>query len=98
MRLKMWLALMCLLAFLKPLDVAVAVTPTPTSTDMPSEVGADSVTYQIDAAHSGSLSGSNLRPPLKQLWSKEMEGTVLNPVVVGGTVYVVVRDHDKGPD
>jgi outer membrane protein assembly factor BamB len=50
-----------------------------------------SVAYQIDPAHTGSQSDGPT-PPLTQRWSRDMGGPISYPLIVGGKVFVTVRN------
>jgi len=67
---------------------AVYVTiPPPTPTPTPTPTG-QSVTYQIDPAHSGSQVDS-ITPPLMQRWSRDLGSPTSYPLIAGGKVFVV---------
>ncbi len=52
-----------------------------------------SVTYQINAAHTGAIQLKGLTPPLAVKWSVNMGAPVSYPLIAGGTVFVLA-----GPD
>lgn len=54
------------------------------------------VAYQINAAHSGSLSSDTLRPPLVQAWSRDLGGPISYPLIAGGRVFVTVGNPSSG--
>ncbi|HMA37900.1 MAG TPA: PQQ-binding-like beta-propeller repeat protein [Chloroflexia bacterium] len=51
-----------------------------------------SVTYQINAAHTGSIANDSLTPPLRQIWNLDLgpDQGLSYPLVVGDRTYVVV--------
>ena len=52
-----------------------------------------SVTYQMNAAHTGAIQLKGLTPPLAVKWSVNMGAPVSYPLIAGGTVFVLA-----GPD
>ena len=66
--------------------VTLAPTPTPTPTPPPTGPG-QAVTYQIDAAHTGSQFDT-LSPPLIQRWSRNLGSFTSYPLIAGGKVFV----------
>jgi len=55
---------------------------------------ADQVTaYQSDPAHDGYIADAALTAPLAQAWSITLPGTVSNPLIVDGMVFVTAEDH-----
>ena len=67
--------------------VTIAPPPAPTPTPTPTGPG-QAVTYQINAAHTGSQSDS-VSPPLAQRWSRNLGDSVSYPLIAGGRVFVV---------
>ena len=66
--------------------VTVPPQPIPTPTPTPSGPG-QSVTYQINPAHTGSQFDT-VSPPLRQRWSRNL-GPTSYPLIAGGKVFVV---------
>lgn len=52
------------------------------------DAGGESVAYQVDPAHDGSL-GVTYAPRLTRRWADTFSGTVTYPLVVGGRAYVI---------
>ncbi len=48
----------------------------------------DAVTYQINPAHTGSVTTANLTPPLAKQWSIDLGGSISYPLIAGGKVFV----------
>jgi outer membrane protein assembly factor BamB len=67
-------------------DSASLSTPAPS---LAAQAQDASTAYQLNPQHSGSIQGSTLKPPLKQLWSQHMGGDMSYPLVVSDTIYVV---------
>lgn len=82
-----------------PTTSAPASTTTTASTTVPPSLPpppADSTTsYQIDASHTGSLSGGDERPPLERRWSRDLRGTVSYPLVAEGKVFALARTETR---
>ncbi|HEY1708955.1 MAG TPA: PQQ-binding-like beta-propeller repeat protein [Rhizomicrobium sp.] len=58
---------------------------------------ADSVAYQIDAAHDGHASfPDGFSAPLKLKWTRNLEGSVSYPLIAKGIVFVTVDGPKKG--
>lgn len=51
--------------------------------------------YQINAAHTGNLPNSVLKPPLKQSWALDLGGPVYYPLLAGDLVYAVMGHRDR---
>ena len=68
-----------------PSPSATPGTPPPTPPDQ-------SVTYQIDSAHTGNLPGDSLTPPLRQIWTRNLGTRVSYPLIVGSRAYVAAGD------
>jgi outer membrane protein assembly factor BamB len=61
------------------------------------QTGTDiAVTYQINPRHTGAISTPNLLPPLKVLWSVDMEDTVSYPLIAGNMVFVITGSASSG--
>src|SRR6476659_3530030 len=58
----------------------------------PPPVVANSVTYQINAAHDGNLPTSSLTAPLRQVWNVSLVGLASYPLVTTDTVYLTARN------
>ncbi len=54
------------------------------------------VTYQINARHTGAISTPNLLPPLKIKWSVDLGATVGYPLIAGGMVYTITGPDSAG--
>lgn len=67
--------------------VTIAPPPAPTPTPTPTGPG-QSVTYQINPAHTGSQLDT-VSPPLTQRWSRDLGHSVSYPLIAGGRVFVV---------
>lgn len=53
------------------------------------------IAYQIDAAHSGSVSfGVPLRFPSSPAWSVQLSGSISYPLIVGNAVFVTTSNRD----
>jgi outer membrane protein assembly factor BamB len=55
-----------------------------------------SVTYQINAQHTGSVSTPNVLPPLKVKWSVDMGDTVSYPLIAENMIFVLVGSSNSG--
>lgn len=67
--------------------VTIPPPPAPSPTPTPSGPG-QAVTYQIDAAHTGSQFDT-VSPPLTQRWSRNLGSSTSYPLIAGGKVFVV---------
>jgi outer membrane protein assembly factor BamB len=56
-----------------------------------------SVTYQINAAHDGSIRFKRgFTPPLRRIWVRDLDGFVSYPVIAKDMVFVTVRKKNDG--
>jgi hypothetical protein len=56
---------------------------------VPSARAQDATAFQLNAAHTGSVSMPGFKPPLKLLWKRTMQGAGISyPLIVDGTVYI----------
>ena len=54
---------------------------------------ASSTTYQMNAAHTGSVkAAASFVPPLKQKWEVDLHGRLTYPIVVGNRVFITVTN------
>lgn len=51
----------------------------------------ESVSHQVEPAHSGGQPSDALTPPLARIWSINLGGTVSYPLIAGGRVFVAVQ-------
>jgi outer membrane protein assembly factor BamB len=51
-----------------------------------------SLTYQLDAAHTGATTEPGLDPPFARRWAVDLGQPTSYPVIAGGRVFVVVRN------
>lgn len=58
--------------------------PAPTASD-------ESVSHQVDAAHTGAQAGDPLAPPLTQRWAMDLGGPVSYPLIAGGRAFFTVQ-------
>src|SRR5215472_3899935 len=66
-----------------------SATPTPAPTPTPSPPPPDSaVTFQINAAHTGTQSGDALQPPLARRWELDLGGSASYSLVANGEVFL----------
>jgi outer membrane protein assembly factor BamB len=54
---------------------------------------AQSVAYQINSTHTGSIQSVGITPPLRKRWSVDLGQTVSYPIIAGGKVFVTVRNQ-----
>jgi outer membrane protein assembly factor BamB len=73
------------------LTSALVATPRASATD-----SAAATTYQIDANHDGSRSGTDPSPPLAERWRFKFDDLVSYPVVEDGRVFVSVGSNGSG--
>src|SRR4051812_22328486 len=62
----------------------------------PGAAGDQSTAYQIDAAHSGAITGTGIGAPLALAWSASLPGNVSYPIIANGVV-VVTSQLDSDP-
>jgi outer membrane protein assembly factor BamB len=80
---------------------APSPSPTPTPTVSPAPIASptpptgQAVAFQINPAHTGSQM-DGLAPPLMPRWSRNMGGTLSYSLIVGGRVFVMVRNQTTG--
>lgn len=55
----------------------------------------DAVAYQVNAAHSGSISLQNFNTPLRRRWTVNLGRTVSYPLIADGRVFVTVGDSNS---
>jgi len=63
---------------------------------LPSASANESVTYQINAAHTGAIRIKGLGPPLAVKWSVDLGATVSYPLIAGGQVFVLAGPSSTG--
>jgi outer membrane protein assembly factor BamB len=75
------------------LGVAVAATlVTLAFGSLGAQADDQAVAYQIDPAHTGGQPADELYPPLSQVWSVDLGGSVSYPLIANGIAYVTVAN------
>lgn len=64
--------------------------------DAPEVSGDNAVTFRMDARHLASADGGALTLPSGKLWTQKLGGRVSYPLVVGGSVFVIVGASGSG--
>lgn len=73
---------------------SVPATVRPPNPSPDPAIGAGSVTYQVNPAHSGRIGSSTLKPPLRPLWTATVGMAPSYPLLAEHKVFTVVRNND----
>lgn len=77
-----------------PLVSTATPTSTPTVAPTPTLIArqsVDSVTYQINPAHTGAIA-MPMRLPLRKIWSRDLRNSISYPIIADGKVFVTVGE------